>query len=437
MGGLRPPSSQQELAMPADNVSPMPRVGVAMVGAGFAASFHAESYRRVHGIDARLAGVYSPRPEAARQFAADHGFQRAYDDLDQLLSDPEVDLVDACVPNRFHEEIAVRALQAGKHVVIEKPMTGYFTPGKDPDGWRRCLEGALASAYRMIAAERDSGRRIMYAENLVYAPGLQKVRRLLDAADTPILRIVGEESHSGTHSPYAMKWSTSGGGSLHNKGCHSLGASIYLKYHEGIRRLGRPIRPSWVVGVVANLTHSEAFGSEDEHAIRTGWEDCEDWGTMVVGFEDGAVAQISAADVALGGIQNLMSIYAGGAAIHVNGNPNDAVLAYAPDSSTFEAEYIREKVETKAGWQFTNPDEDWMNGFPHEMQDFCEAAAYDREPLSGSGLGRDVAAVSYAAYLSAATGGKVDVPIGQNSARLVRCGLYQGLMPLTLVLRSL
>ena len=145
--------------------------------------------------------------------------------------------------------------------------------------------------------------------------------------------------------------------------------------------------------------------------IRTGWVDCEDWGTMVVGFDDGAVAQISAADTVLGGIQNLMVVYAGRASIQINVNPNNAVLAYAPDAEAFSNEYIREKVETTAGWQFTNPDEDWENGFAHEMQDFCEAASTGREPVSGSLLGRDVVAVCYGAYLSAATGRRVEVPL--------------------------
>ena len=328
----------------------------------------------------------------------------------ELLSDPEVDLVDTCIPNRFHEQMAVQTLQAGKHVVVEKPFAGSFAPGKYPEDWQRCLDEAMASADRMIEAEQASGKRIMYAENLVYAPGIQKAKRLLESADTSILRMVGEESHSGTHSPYAMDWTTSGGGSLYNKGCHSVGAALYLKYEEGLRRLGRRIRPSWVVGTVANITHSEAFLSEAPPAIRTGWSDCEDWGALVLGFDDGTVAQISAADIVIGGIQNLLTIYAGRAMINVGTNPNNAVLAYAPDGDAFANEYIREKVETKAGWQFTNPDEDWMNGFPHEVQDFCEAAVTGREPISGSFLGRDVVAVCYGAYLSAATGKRVDVP---------------------------
>ncbi len=385
-------------------------VGVALVGAGFSAGFHSENYKRVHGMKVRLVGVHSRRPEAARAFASEKGFERAYDDLDQLLADSAVDLVDVCVPNLNHEEMVVRALESGKDVVIEKPFTGAFTPGEDAGGWQRCLEDALASADRMRAAERESGHRIMYAENWVYAPGVQKAQRLLEAADTSMLRISAEESHSGTHSSYAMQWRTSGGGSLLNKGCHPLGGSLYLKYQEGLRRLGRPIRPAWVIGSIANLTHSEAFQGGQFSVIRTGWTDCEDWGTMVVGFDDGTVAQITAADTVIGGIQNVMTIYAERLTTHVNINPNNAVLTYSPDNEAFSGEYIREKVETTAGWQFTNPDEDWMNGFPDEMQDFCEAAATGREPLAGSFLGRDVVAVCYSAYLSAATGNRIEIP---------------------------
>ena len=235
-------------------------VGVALVGNGFSARFHTESYKRVHGVDVRLVGVHGRRPEAVKAFGDEHGFEKSYETLYDLLADPDVDIVDTCVPNKFHEEFATKALQAGKYVSVEKPFTGAFTPGTDEESWKRCRDEALASADRMLEAERESDGRILYAENWIYAPGTSKAVRLLDSADTPILRMVGEEAHSGTHSAYSMKWETSGGGSLYNKGCHLLGAALHLKYAEGLRRLGRRIRPSWVVAVVSNCRPSAIMG---------------------------------------------------------------------------------------------------------------------------------------------------------------------------------
>ena len=114
-------------------------VGLAMVGSGFAARFHAENYRRVYGVGVRFVGVYSRRPEAAAEFAQELGFERSYGSMEELLADPDVDLVDTCIPNLFHEEMAVQSLEAGKHVVVEKPFAGSFVPG----GTRRT--GAAAS----------------------------------------------------------------------------------------------------------------------------------------------------------------------------------------------------------------------------------------------------------------------------------------------------
>jgi predicted dehydrogenase len=130
---------------------------------------------------------------------------------------------------------------------------------------------------------------------------------------------------------------------------------------------------------------------------------------MLIGFDDGTVAQISASDVVLGGVRNQMALYGAKAVIFTNINPNDAVQAYAPEASVFGDEYIVEKIETKAGWTFPQPDEDRSNGYPAEMQDFMESIAFGREPLSGAPLAHDVTAVIYGAYVSAAEGRRVDL----------------------------
>ena len=272
------------------------------------------------------------------------------------------------------------------------------------------LRQALDSADLVIAACRDAGVILCYAENWVYAPPVQKARRLLAAAGGPILRMVGEESHSGTHAPVNKRWETGGGGSLIGKACHPLGAALYLKADEGRRLRGAPVRPVSVLAEVAQLSESAAFRASGRRFLNTvDGADVEDWGNMLIGFDDGTVAQIGASDAVLGGIRNQLAIYGANAVVFCNINPNDAVQAYAPDAAVFASEYITEKIETKGGWTSPAPDEDWMTGYPAEIQDFVECIAFGRAPLSGLGLARDVTTVIYGAYLSAAEGRRVDL----------------------------
>lgn len=395
----------------------MKTIRIGLIGSGFAAHFHAGCYRRVVGVEVKLRAVTSAHPERAQKLADELGIERVYRSVDELLADPEVDLVDVCAPNNLHVPFIEAAAAAGKHVAVEKPLTGYF--GEDwPDAdarigdavpGARMRAGALANADRALTACARAGVRLLYAENWVYAPGIQKVRRLLEKAGGTILRIEGEESHSGSHAAYYRRWRTAGGGALLGKGCHPLGAALYLKRVEGQRRDGVPIRPRSVLAETARLTRTPGFESEAVHYIKYGYEDIEDWGSLLITFDDGTVAQITASDTTLGGIRNYLTVFASNAVATVNVNPNNLCVAYAPEASVFGDEYITEKIETKAGWTFPSPDEDWVTGYPHEIQDFVESVVNDREPLSGAALARDVVAVIFAGYESASEGRRVSI----------------------------
>ena len=388
-------------------MSPQPVV-IGMIGAGFAASFHLENYRRVPGLDIRIKGVTSRNPESAAAFARQHELEKTYSSAEELLEDPEITVVDLYIPNYLHHPLTIQAATAGKHIICEKPLTGYFGEGlKTPRP--EMFEAALKSADKMVEAVGHNKVKFCYGENWIHAPSLQKADAILAQTDNTIFRIVAEESHSGTHSAYAKEWRYCGGGSLFNKGCHPVAGTLYLKYNEGLRKYGKPIKPSSVLAQVANLTQMDSFVKEDEKWVQTGWKDCEDWGSMFLKFEDDSVAQITAADIVLGGIQNLMTVYSSKAVVQCNINPNTGMLTYVPEDQVLGETYIREKVETRAGWQHTNPDEDWMNGFPHELQDFCEAIAFDREPKSTVELARDVVAVCYGAYVAAESGQRFDL----------------------------
>ena len=79
-------------------------------------------------------------------------------------------------------------------------------------------------------------------------------------------------------------------------------------------------------------------------------------------------------------------------------------MTYAPDQDIYGNEFITEKLETKAGWNYASVDDEWAKGYPQEMQDFMECILEDREPLSGLQLARDVMEVIYSSYVSAASG---------------------------------
>ena len=383
----------------------MERLRVGMIGSGFVARLHIDGWRRVYGVSVEVVCIASARRERAQAFADEFGIARVATDAAAVIADAEVDVVDLCVPNHLHAPLVSDALNEGKHVVVEKPLTGFFEPKADP---AHMLDTAAAAADALVALAAERERFVCYAENWIYAPPLVKANALLAEAGGAILRIHGEESHSGTHSEPNKHWVTAGGGALFGKGCHPLGAALFLKREEGLRRNGVPIVPASVIAHTASLTKLPTFDAVPT-PIRTGYEDVEDFGILVCTFSDGSVAEIVGADTTLGGVQNRLTAYATNAVVEANLNPNTAVRAYAPDDAVLANAYLSEKLETHGGWSQPSPDEDWMQGYPGELQDFAHAIAHGRAPRSDARLGRDVLVVVYGAYVAAAEGRRVDL----------------------------
>ena len=73
-------------------------------------------------------GVTSLTKEHREDFAKKRGI-RSFNSLEEML--PEIDVIDVCTPGYAHEEVSISALEAGKHIVVEKPFTGYFGPLRD------------------------------------------------------------------------------------------------------------------------------------------------------------------------------------------------------------------------------------------------------------------------------------------------------------------
>jgi predicted dehydrogenase len=379
-------------------------VRVGFVGARFAARFHWQAIRRVYGVPVELVGVTSKTAEARDAFAHDTGSQ-AFTTFDELCA--AVDVVDLCTPPSSHEELAVQALGLGKHVIIEKPFTGWFGDPRTVSK-QTMLEHANASCARILAAARSSGKKVCYAENFVYAPAIQKEREIVEKSGGQILRILGEESHSGSHSPYYGQWKFSGGGSMVGKGCHPLSAALYLKRVEGEARNGKPIRPATVSARTHEITRLPNF--RDEGFLRTGYDDIEDYAQIHITFSDGTVADIFASELVLGGVSNWVEIFGNNHRTRCNLNPINALETFNPREDVLKDVYVVEKTNTKQGWSRPAPDEGWQHGYPQEYQDFMESIYYNREPLSGMELARDTMVTLYSGYVSAERGG-AEVPI--------------------------
>ncbi|MFQ5897320.1 MAG: Gfo/Idh/MocA family protein [Candidatus Methylomirabilia bacterium] len=385
----------------------MDKVRIGMVGTGFAADLHAGNYRFLRGQKVELTAVCGRARESTDRFAERFKIPRVFTDYRALAECSEVDCVDICVPTALHHEVAIAAAAAGKHLIVEKPLTGYFGEGDEPR--ERMLEGALKNADAVLDAVKRAGVTLCYAEDFVYAPAVGKLKRLIAASGGTVLELRAEESHSGSHATYSGRWKTSGGGSLLRMGSHPVGVVLHLKHYEGQLREGRPIRARSVLADVGQLTRLPRVAAEPRKWMRSEWVDVEDWSTAVITFEDGTKATIRASDITLGGIRNQLTAYLTNAVVEVNINPNTAIQAYTPDPAIFRDEYLTEKVETKAGWQFPSPEEEWMRGFPQELEDFVDALRQGREPVSGAELAREVVEVIYAGYLSAATARGVDL----------------------------
>src|SRR5216683_3032315 len=206
-----------------------------------AATALTSTFRRVYGMNVDVKAV-AARGDHVLDFARRHQIPRAYRSFRDLIADGELDVVDICTPPNLHASMIVETMQAGKHVICEKPFAGYF--GREGDKAPIGKHVPKALMYERVLEEMEStraaigktGRLFMYAEDWIYAPAVTKTVEILKATKDKILFMKGEESHSGSHAAHAAQWAMTGGGSLIRMGCHPLAAVLYLKQVEAKAR---------------------------------------------------------------------------------------------------------------------------------------------------------------------------------------------------------
>ncbi len=178
------------------------RVGVAGLGRS-GRNIHLKTMEQLPE-DFRVVAVFDGQAERGREVSGPLGC-RAYDDYDQFLVDGEVALVVVAGPSHLHSEWSVRALEAGRDVLCEKPMAA-----------------DLAGADAMIAAEKRSGRTLAIFQNMRYDPVFLKVKEIVDSGVLGRVNLIRRCMHM-----FRRRWDWQtvrrfGGGSIRNSGAHAL-----------------------------------------------------------------------------------------------------------------------------------------------------------------------------------------------------------------------
>jgi predicted dehydrogenase len=235
------------------------RVGI--VGLGNIGYYHAD---RLEELDVELVGGLDIQPDARRRFAENYDVD-TYEDKEELFE--EVDAVVVTTPNRFHEEYAVSALEAGLHVLLEKP-----------------LAHSLESAERIAAAARDADGVCMVGFNNRFANPVEVLKHYQSQGRFGDVRHVEANYVRRRGIPGRGSWFTSkhvaGGGSVIDIGVHAIDLSLYfLDFPDVVE--------------VSAVTRSQ-FGTRDDYAFVEMWG--EDVGPEGFDVDDSATVFVRAAD---------------------------------------------------------------------------------------------------------------------------------------------
>jgi len=162
-------------------------IGAAVIGTGFIGPVHVEALRRL-GVE--VVGVLGSSPAKSQQAARQLGVPRAYASLDQLLSDERAQVVHVTTPNRHHFEQASRALQAGKHVLCEKPLT---------------MDSRQSAALVELAARTGLAAGVNY--NIRFYPLCLEARQRVARGDVgQIYSVRGSYVQDWLHAPTDYNW---------------------------------------------------------------------------------------------------------------------------------------------------------------------------------------------------------------------------------------
>ncbi|MBQ6373406.1 MAG: Gfo/Idh/MocA family oxidoreductase [Clostridia bacterium] len=328
----------------------MNKLRVLLIGAAFSADLHSDAYSRI--LDkVTISGICDKDTSRVRALAERYGFEgyETYDDYDAAIRDCDCDLVDICMPNFLHHDVAIKALKRGRNIICEKP-----------------LATTVEDAQDMVDTADRLGRHIYYAEDWLFAPAFRKARSILESGQLGRqLYIRARECHSGSHSPFAQRIRYCGGGCMVHLGVHPVGFMLALKDNRW-----RELVAMTSGGSDANLVHRQMEG--------------EDWAGAFMRFDDGTFATLEANYTTVGGMEDVLDIYCEQGCIHVDLSFSGPVRVFSIPG----LDYTVEKAEITTGWSTPAVDEKYSLGYCGEIEHFVERALEDRDAQIGL-RGRD------------------------------------------------
>jgi len=308
--------------------------------------------------DAHVVGVYDVNAKLAGERAEAFGVRRVFDSWQELLSEPEVQCVGILLPHDLHERYAIEALEAGKHVVCEKP-----------------LAPTLPECERMIAAAARSGRKLLPVHNRVYSLAVEKMSELLrqDAIGEVFLaHTTGFEAP-----PTVQTWLATprgGGGVLMSQAVHPMYAL------------------RWLLGDVARV--SCLFG--DRKVVDMS---AEDHALVLLKFANGIAAEMTCT-------------------FGIAHGPLDHSITFHGRDGFLELSHQRLHVISPRMYGDTQLHEvplaetDSASGFAHMWADYAHGILENATTRQTGEDGKRAVEIVQAAYQSNATGRTVDLPLG-------------------------
>ena len=159
----------------------MKKIGMGLIGPGFVAAHHVDAVRRLGDVD--VVAIAGSSQESADKKAKEYKVERAYGDFHALIADPEVQVIHNTTPNYLHLPVTMAALQAGKHVISDKPLA------MNPEEGRKLRDAAAAAKVGNVVTFNYRGN-----------PLIQQARGMIARGETEGLSFV--------HGHYLQDWMT-------------------------------------------------------------------------------------------------------------------------------------------------------------------------------------------------------------------------------------